>query len=310
MLPPDLAGLRTPALRHIAWMLTAPQLVEDAASFHPRIHVSASALEILRAWDNHPEKLPASLAAAPRRLGLYFEHLYVALMSDLFGWSIVTRNLPIRSSARTLGELDFLLRNPASGAVEHHEIAIKFYLGHCDDVDKTVRWYGPDSRDRLDLKIKRLLDHQCRLTKLPETQATLDALGLPQPTRARVFMPGYLFYPLDAELVSPASAAADHLRGYWLSFSELASKDTSTWVALDKPHWLGSWRQGDMPDPDRSKQVLQLVQTKNYPRLFAALEPLPDGSTWRERARYFVVPDSWPGRYSSLSTCSALHHGD
>lgn len=294
-MPPDIPRFKTLALRHIAWMLTAPQLVNIVQRFDPAIHVSEDVLDTLRHWDDHPETLPPALIQpVPRRLGLYFEQLYAVVMSDLLGWELLARNLPIRSGGQTLGELDFLLRNPHNGAVEHHEIAVKFYLGHRDPGQGDTMWYGPDCRDRLDIKTRRLLEHQSRLTERPETLEVLESLDIHPPITPRIFMPGYLFYPVDTDLDSPPGAAMDHLRGHWAHIEDALSMDTRHWVALEKPHWLGPWVQVEAPDPDQSDHVLRHIQARHSPRLFAELEPKRDEHKWVEKTRYFVVPGPWP----------------
>ena len=292
----DPADFTTPAVRHLAWMLSAPQLLNDPRCIDLNLYITAAVIATLHTWDQHPERRPAALnEPPPRRLGLYFEQLYAVLMSDLLGWSILGRNLAVRDGERTLGELDILLRNPASGAVEHHEIAVKFYLGMYDRAREAPLWYGPDTQDRLDIKTERMLGHQCRMIERPETQALLDTLDAGKAETARAFMPGYLFYPLHAQLPAPATVAEKHLRGYWLPSSELCAISTRTWVPLDKPHWLGPWFQQEAPLSQPLEQALAWVETRGYPRLFASLKPLPDGSGWVERSRYFVVPEFWPG---------------
>lgn len=290
------AAFTTPAVRHLAWMLSAPQLLDDPRCLDLGQYITPEVVATLHCWDQDVEKRPAALVEPPpRRLGLYFEQLYAVLMADLLGWSILGRNLAVHDGGRTLGELDILLRNPASGAVEHHEIAVKFYLGIYDRAREAPLWYGPDTRDRLDIKTGRMLDHQCRMIERAETRALLDTLGVGKAVTAHAFMPGYLFYPLHGQLAAPSTVAEKHLRGYWLPSSELCSISTRSWVPLDKPHWLGPWVQPDAPSSQPLEQVLEWVESRGYPRLFAALKPLPDGSGWVERSRYFVVPEFWPG---------------
>src|SRR5690606_5646045 len=174
-------------------------------------------------WDLAPENGPALLTApAPRRLGLYFEALYECLLRDLLGWTVLARNLPIRQGRETLGELDLVARNPVTGNVEHHEIAVKFYLGY-HHANGEALWYGPNARDRLDLKTAHLLEKQSQRRQLAATIATLQAHGIPQPQLSRIFMPGYLFYPSRinvraATMPVPATLPANHERGRWLYY--------------------------------------------------------------------------------------------
>src|SRR5690554_7458300 len=99
--------------------------------------------------------MPARLAQpAERRLGHYFERLYEVLLKDLLGWELLLKNQQIKADNRTIGELDFVVRNRQTGCLEHHEIAIKYYLGVNEDETGT-RWYGPNAKDR-DRKSTRL----------------------------------------------------------------------------------------------------------------------------------------------------------
>ncbi|KPP97864.1 DUF1853 family protein [Marinobacter sp. HL-58] len=288
---------RVPAVRHLAWMCHAPQLISSPMGFVPEKYLPDDAEDRLRAWDQEPLCGPAVLTEQPaRRLGHYFERLYQCLMEDLLGWEILLKNQPVRSNGITLGELDFVVRNPADNAIEHHEIAVKFYLGYRNTDREKALWYGPNSRDRLDIKTRRLINHQSQLTKKPEARSLLDASGIETPARPRIFMPGYLFYPLGETLTPPADTPSDHLRGGWLCIDDLDEliDDTQQWIPLIKPHWLGPWRQGQAPDQQETEAALETVRTAGIPRLFAVLEPSPADGHWQEVSRLFVVPRGWP----------------
>ena len=309
---------RVPAIRHLAWMCRAPQLIGPPARFDLSEYLPDNLEERLSDWDAAPEMGPALLMETPpRRLGHYFENLYECLLRDLLGWEILLRNQPVRSNGITLGELDFIVRNPRDRMVEHHEIAVKFYLGYPDPDQTEQLWYGPNSKDRLDLKTARLLSHQSRLTEKPETRALLHSLGIVPPARARIFMPGYLFYPAHQQLHLPGEASLpnpgeaslpnkvppDHLRGEWLWINELdrmnnERKTTSLvqdhWIPLIKPHWLGPWHQHEPPDKHLTADALETVRSSGSPRLFAVLAQTDEDNVWQEDHRVFVVPASWP----------------
>ncbi|AHI32306.1 hypothetical protein SAMN04487868_107174 [Marinobacter salarius] len=293
-----------PAVRHLAWMCRAPQLISSPMGFNPENILPDDTEERLKAWDRAPQHGPEVLTEEPaRRLGHYFERLYECLMRDLLGWEILLKNQPVRNNGITLGELDFVVRNPADNVVEHHEIAVKFYLGHLETGQDKPLWYGPNARDRLDIKTRRLTDHQSQLTEKPEARNLLTSLGIDTPARPRIFMPGYLFYHLTNALPSPDNVPPGHLRGHWLYIDNLDAKettgnekttDTKHWVPLIKPHWLGLWRQEEAPDQNQTEDALEEVRSAGIPRLFAALERSEDGD-WREMSRVFVVPSEWPG---------------
>lgn len=301
---PDLYQFQTPSVRHLVWLCQAPQLVRHPGVFHPAAYLPHDYLAILKAWDNHPATRPDLLNTTPHyRLGYYFETLYACLIQDLLGWTILARNLPVRANGLTLGELDFLILNPHTNVVEHHEIAVKFYLGYDGDADLTPGWYGPNPRDRLDIKTARMLEQQSQRGLMPETSGVLAQLGIPQPEVSRVFMPGYLFYPqvltpeATAQVPAPATLAnvpTHHLRGHWIYLDKLTETDTSAWIPLIKPHWLGPAIQPHKPDNIELTQALADIKNTRAPRLFAVLQHDDISGLWNETDRVFVVPECWP----------------
>ena len=292
---PELSSYHTTPVRHLAWLCQASQLLTQG-SFEPAAYITPAMLETLACWDQNPTAGPQALSALPHyRLGVYVESLYACLLGDLLGWQILARNLPIRSGGTTLGELDFVVRNPNTGEVEHHEIAIKFYLGYQSSLGIPALWYGPNPRDRLDLKTHKIVHKQSLRCQLPAARATLSALGIAHPVCTRVFMPGYLFYPAASLLHPPSQVAASHARGRWMYWQQAASVNTTHWVRLKKPHWLGPWQQTQAPNLDAGRQNLDEIRSQGIPGLFAALTFNPASKIWQETDRIFVVPESWPG---------------
>lgn len=290
-----LTGFQTSAVRHLAWLCRAPQLLASPQQFHPADVLPADAHDRLMQWDQHPQTCPALLKEPPNaRLGHYFERLYQTLINDLLEWPILAQNRQIRQCRRTIGELDFLVENRQTGVIEHHEIAVKFYLGY-QHADGAVFWYGPNTQDRLDRKTQHLLEQQSRLTTRQEAQSTLQELGLSSPPEPRIFMPGYLFYPDSIALNPPGQVPPSHQRGDWLPASRALNTDHHRWVPLHKPHWLGPWVQSGAPDTQVTRDTLAQIADGGPPRLFAELTPHPDGNCWLETHRFFVVPEHWPG---------------
>ncbi len=300
----DLTQFRVPAVRHLAWMCNAPQLLDCTLSFYPSRHLPRNLLTTLRHWDAHPETGPVVLTAVPKpRLGLYFEELYECLLTHLLGFEVLARNLQIRGTERTLGELDFVVRNPRTHEIEHHEVAVKFYLGVYRQESGAIFWHGPNAIDRLDLKTRSLLEQQSQRTLLAETAAALKAQGIAQPVATRIFMPGYLFYPLldpldrgtsVRQLCLPPQVPTNHERGHWLYLAQARRRDTRDWIHLQKPHWLGPWVQTEAPDALATATTLNAIEATGTPRLFAHVSVDAVTNLWKETERFFIVPTDWP----------------
>lgn len=285
---------KTPAVRHLAWMMAAPQLLSDERVFCPAHYATAAAFQRLREWDQSPSNGPEILSEQPNpRLGHHFERLYECLLTDLLGWTVLLKNQQIRRENRTIGELDFVVHNPHDRRTEHHEIAVKYYLGY-PSANGQNRWYGPNARDRLDLKTDHLLHRQSQLTSRTETIQVLNDHGIKGPVTTRIFMPGYLFYSDANRLQAPGTVPENHLRGRWMYLSEVQPDITKHWVPLNKPHWLGPWLQQEAPVAYQVQQALNTVSANRMPRLFAELEHCEQDGEWQEISRTFVVPDTWP----------------
>ncbi|MCL1484758.1 MAG: DUF1853 family protein [Marinobacter sp.] len=194
-----LFSLSNPAIRHLAWLCSSPQLLQCPLSFTPQRYLPNDYLATLLNWDAHPQNAPALLGEPPqKRLGHYVERLYRVLLENLLGWDILLQNQQIHSDGRTIGELDFVVYNRHRQRIEHHEIAIKFYLGH-------TQWFGPNAHDRLDLKTRSLLDQQSQRSQTPEARELLAghqhqrALGCAD-FHARVSVP-----PLSLFVITPTA---------------------------------------------------------------------------------------------------------
>jgi hypothetical protein len=317
---------RHPVVRDLAWVLASPPLLQPRDSGLRWLNTAwgerafRASADWLAALDRHPAPLHEVLAKRPGRLGTYFETLLLFWLSWPGNplYRLVGHNIPVRTRTRTLGELDFLVEERQSGALQHWEVAVKFYLGvapggaHHD-------WIGPGLRDRLDLKVERLLQHQLGLTSRPEALGLLRHMGLPLPAPV-CLLKGRLFYPPAARPAdwAPAGAAPGHQTGWWMpqaAFLEQHGNAALRWIRLPKEHWLtpvdltgdtpdpnGHVPHGQVPDrhvpnghvpigdPMTANRLLEALQAANDNRA-AAVVGLLDG---QEVTRGFITPAGWP----------------
>lgn len=298
--------LRQPRVRDLAWVLTAPPLLEHAP--WPQRHPLASS-----DWARQPERLADWLHALDaddrelegwlnshleRRLGLYYERLWQFALRAAPGVELLATNLPIRQEGHTLGELDLLLRD-AEG-VHHLELAIKLYLGPGDGDGLDPRhWLGPGSHDRLDLKLAHLSGHQLPLPARPEAREALEELGLKEvEVHSAFWMGGYLFYPWPGACEAPRGAHPEHLQGRWLPLSAWPAyreQRTGIWQPLPRHAWLAPARLTDLQlwDDEALDAWLTQLDQQAPAQMLVRLEEAGDGA-WLERERLFLVRDSWP----------------
>jgi len=213
-----------------------------------------------------------------RQVGRWFERVHLAALSNAPTVEVLGANRPLRGGGRTLGELDLLYRE--GGRVVHREVAVKFYLA-VGTGDHPSGWVGPGKKDSLELKLTRLLEHQCTLpSRACEAGAWPEELPFPDVTE--VLLLGALFSPVgQPRLPQGASQNAEH--GRWYDASEFAERfDDASWCVLDKPWWLS---------PEHAREAVstsarELVKDLRRPVFVACVS----GGVV-ERA--FVVPDGW-----------------
>lgn len=255
-----------PMVRDLAWLMTAPDLIDTDWPGRPSLtqlglgepeHRHA----YLAAIDADPSALEAMVGrTATTRLGQYHEFLWQFLLSTAPATELLAHNVPIREEKRTLGELDLLYRN-ADGRLQHLEVAIKFFLGlPCGPGDSgdTCRWIGPGGLDSLALKVSHLLHHQLPLLQSQRARELL-LLGLndsPANTikeaplaslqhgiEAHLAMPGVLFQPWHCPMALPRGVPDSALQGLWCHWRDWSAlcrqfENMRFGTCLAKPHWL------------------------------------------------------------------------
>lgn len=296
-----------PVVRDLAWVLASPPLLAMRAPGMRWLNAAwcerafRESRDWLAALDRNPEPLLTALAQRKDpRLGSYFEALlaFWLLWEDNPLYRLVGRNLAVRSKNLTLGELDFLVEERQSGELQHWEVAVKFYLGVAPGGELS-HWVGPGLKDRLDMKVKRLLEHQLELSRTDEGRGLIHHLGLhtPQPV---CLLKGRLFYPPDTGVEwQPHSAAAGHLTGWWMPQADFLTHYGHAglhWIRLPKEHWLTEVappvRIGDAQTVEQLVETL--VQTADNRAAAVIGLALDTDGHYRETTRGFVTPTDWP----------------
>ena len=299
--------LRQPAVRDLAWAMLSPPLLEQTP--WPQRHP----LKASR-WSQQPDALADWLLSLDadshdlqqwlsqrsiRRLGLYYERLWQFALHAAPGVEVLAANLPIRQHGHTLGELDMLLRDEEG--VHHLELAIKLYLGQpsCNGTDLAY-WLGPGSRDRLDLKLTHLGQHQLPLSTRAEAQQRLTELDIQRP-QAALWLGGYLFYPWQQpSYAAPAEGNPEHLRGRWLhraDWSDFAMHTPGQWQPLDRHAWLAPAciEEACLWSREHFNQWLAALPSDANAQLLVRLIEGPQHD-WLEAERVFLVNDQWPAQ--------------
>lgn len=298
--------LRDPAVRDLAWVIASPGLLDANHAEYARQVVDdawcEAQLRACLAWllklDTAPHALHRHIAThASRRLGLYFETLIAFWLTHAPHIQLISRNLQVRDGNRTMGEYDLLWRDE-TGHVRHWEAAVKFYL-QAEAIPATRAFVGPGARDRLDLKLDRVFQHQLVLGRTPAGLASLpDGIKL---GGAQAFIKGYLFYPAGAtEAQATPGVSPSHLRGWWQHHSSMElpqSQADTRWVVVPRLRWLAPLRMtagAEMVTQDEMCAALERHFALSHRALLLAEMMRVEDSSWQECARGFVVHADWP----------------
>jgi len=300
-------------VRDLAWACFSPPLMITTAMADDQHNIANCGLVLnhrrvarLKALNKNPQPLRAFLGdQPPRRLGLYFEKLWHFFLQDDPGVELLAHNLPVRTGGQTLGEFDCLYYCRDRQRTFHLELAVKYYLGRPDQGSfgrhsPWSAWVGPNARDRLDLKLSHLLNHQSRLSQTDAGQRTLNEAGIETPAM-EAEVKGWLYQPVNARLPLPRAYNAERTTGLWVKQSALQSHLSQCdpqrrWGILARQQWLSG--ADSSTATLTSEQLLPAVEEQyrrwQQPVQIAALDLL--AGEWKEQTRLFVVDDIWPDR--------------
>lgn len=239
-------------VRDLAWVIASPPLV--SGEFNQTqwwSHAQCLAefndcLSALLALDKNPAPLLAHLESIKsRRLGLRFEgYLSFWLLAISPNYTLLAQNIQLNEFVnrlkRTIGEVDFIIKERQSGKIIHLEVAVKFYLGTAPYSDP-YRWFGTNLNDQLGKKLDHLKQHQTQLLiNHPEKiNYSID--------ERHCIIKGRLFYP-ENQKASPEGIADNHLRGRYLLQQQQKTSTQTELILLDKMEWLAEFSHEDISE--------------------------------------------------------------
>jgi len=235
-------------VRDLAWAIASPPLVTGrfgGVIWWDESFVLAeykACLPTLEKLDKDPTPLLDYLDRQNvKALGHRFEALVGYWLEISPNIELLHQSVQLHGEGRTLGELDFILRDKHSQQVIHLEVAVKFYMGLAPLQDST-RWYGSNLKDSFSKKINHL--------KTQQTQLSLQHPKLlPIPIDQRCCcVKGRLFYPENtATDVTPQGISENHLRGVWgTDARQYAETLGAKPIPIAKPQWFAQFDGADI----------------------------------------------------------------
>ncbi|HEY2025261.1 DUF1853 family protein [Paraburkholderia sp.] len=307
--------MRDTAVRDLAWLLLSPDLLRPQLPLGALANPFETAQELqatidwLYALDATPGPLHRDLAATRiTRVGRYAERLLGWFLQHGPAARLIAAGVALRRAGVTLGECDFLVQS-RQGVRLHWELAVKCYLhaGRGGDTRnaedsppaRLADYVGPNLKDRFDLKLAHLLDHQLPLSAREEFAST----GYAGPWTPRMFVKGWLFYRAGAPRADALELDPAHGRGWWVTRREwpaFALAHARRWRALPRLEWLAPRlttrrEQSAAAEASYVDALALAAQTSNQPGPVMVAAFVEDNAgDLIERSRGFIVPDEWP----------------
>ncbi|MEH6582944.1 MAG: DUF1853 family protein [Halioglobus sp.] len=305
---------KNPAVRDLAWACFSPPLLhsalledETASVRNCGLTLTAPRKRWLQALDSNPVPLLEHIAGIhSHRLGIYFEGLWHFFLNQDESIDLLAHNLPVRENGVTLGEFDCLYYCHQRLGHFHLELAVKFFLGNRGSTESSntsqwQEWWGPGCQDRLDLKVRHLLDHQSQLANHPAARNSLSNLGITDVGR-EVEVKGYLYQSRNDPMAAPRGYNPGKPMEQWVHLDDIPLHcEKSGWpafVILPKRQWLAP-AQGLDTDSAFTPAGLQEAlkshfEENNRPLLVAALNQSGD-----QQSRFFAVNNDWPQAFQA-----------
>lgn len=174
-------------------------------------------------------------------MGKRMEEFFLYHVTHHSSEQVVAHNQQIRRGKETLGEVDFLLKDPQTGQVSHIELVYKFYL-----LDKSSgksgasSWIGPNRRDSLSQKMARLRERQFPILFQEETQQLLADLSIaPGNVIQKVCFKAWFFLPADFPADKIPKEAEGAIGGFYIKFADFTFSRFGRCLFFSprKPNW-------------------------------------------------------------------------
>ena len=208
-------------------------------------------------------------------LGKRMEEFFRFYIENFSEEELVAYNEQIIQEKKTIGELDFLLKNPISEVISHIELVYKYYLYDPELSSNPIScWIGPNRKDFLIKKLERLTQRQFPLLYHPATAPLLKKLGVsPQEVVQKLCFKANLFLPFSHDWHVPGFNPAA-FQGYWMKEinftsskfgeAEFYSPQKQDWPVLPKHHleWYSYAKFREIISTMLSQQQSPLVWMK------------------------------------------------
>lgn len=160
------------------------------------------------------------------RLGHQMEHVFKQLVDASSQYTVLIHNLPIKANKRTVGEIDFILKDKKTEKVLHVELTYKFYIIDTHISEPVYQLMGPNKRDMFFTKMEKIKTRQFPLLHTVEGMEALNQNGIdPESIEHQCCFKAQLFIPYGKPLVHIRPLNKACVDGYWIRFDDFKTQE-------------------------------------------------------------------------------------
>lgn len=172
------------------------------------------------------------------RLGHLAEKIVSELIKSSSNYKVLYENVQVIEDKKTVGEIDFIIKEIKTKQLIHLELAYKFYLFDPNISSEPINnWIGPNRNDSLKEKLEKLKRKQFPLLYHNCTKSKFSNIDIDEVSQALCLLVS-LFVPYEYKTsFSPIYEKA--IKGYYISFETFISLDNSakTYYIPSKKEW-------------------------------------------------------------------------
>ncbi|MCK5907305.1 MAG: DUF1853 family protein, partial [Flavobacteriales bacterium] len=251
---------------------------------------------VLDAWLLRLDKDPKELITFTEkrysyRLGRYFENLLLFYFNFHPNIEVIEFGKQIFSGKRTIGEMDFILKNISTGQIVHLETALKYFAKEKDRTN-FHSYICPNGSRTFGEKIDKIFSKQLKITETPEAMEFLKSIDV-YPVKSFHFIKGTLFYhPDEADAVINERLNPLHLKGWWIYYKEIESlSNNSKYKLVHKLKWLSP--EIEINDDKLLSKTQLLVELNQHFEIISQGQMIVEyydvNGVWVEKSRGFVL---------------------
>lgn len=214
------------------------------------------------------QKFPNNLV-----LGKRVEYFFMSAINASKGYELITNNIQINDEQRTLGELDFIVKDLKTKKLLHIELMYKFYVYDPEFKIELERWIGPNRKDSLLQKIQRVNTNQFPLLHTPEAEKYLKSIDIDSESiQQQICFKANLFIPKNMQTQKFSQINENCIIGYWIHFKDFGDYDQEAFYffAPEKQDWPiapENWEEW-INFKDVNEQIKELHLRKKSPLIW------------------------------------------